>query len=98
MATEEIIGIKVTSDTAQATQEVQKLDKAFEATDQTVKGLRTQLKEAVANVTLMSDKFGATSKEAINAAKRAADLKDRIGDAKVLTDAFNPDAKFKAVA
>lgn len=98
MATEEIIGIKVTSDTAQATQEVQKLDKAFEETDQTVKGLRTQLKEAVANVVLMSDKFGATSKEAINAAKRAAELKDRIGDAKTLTDAFNPDAKFKAVA
>ena len=30
---EEIIGIKVTTDTAQATQDVQKLDKAFEATD-----------------------------------------------------------------
>jgi hypothetical protein len=95
---DEIIGIKVTTDAAQATQEVQKLDTAFEATDQTVKGLRTQLKEAVANVALMADKFGATSKEAINAAKRAADLKDRIGDAKALTDAFNPDAKFKAVA
>jgi hypothetical protein len=95
---DEIIGIKITTDAAQATQDVQKLDTAFEATDQTVKGLRTQLKEAVANVALMADKFGATSKEAINAAKRAADLKDRIGDAKALTDAFNPDAKFKAVA
>jgi hypothetical protein len=95
---DEIIGIKITTDAAQATQDVQKLDTAFEATDQTVKGLRTQLKEAVANVALMADKFGATSKEAINAAKRAADLKDRIGDAKSLTDAFNPDAKFKAVA
>jgi myosin heavy subunit len=98
MAAEEIIPIKVTTDTAQATQDVQKLDKAFEETEQSVKGLRTQLREAVANVTLMSDKFGATSKEAINAAKRAAELKDRIGDAKALTDAFNPDAKFKAVA
>lgn len=98
MAAEEIIPIKVTTDASQATQEVQKLDKAFEETDNTVKGLRTQLKEAVANVVLMSDKFGATSKEAINAAKRAAELKDRIGDAKTLTDAFNPDAKFKAVA
>jgi len=95
---DEIIGIKITTDAAQATQDVQKLDNAFEATDQTVKGLRTQLKEAVANVALMADKFGATSKEAINAAKRAAELKDRIGDAKALTDAFNPDAKFKAVA
>lgn len=95
---EEIIGIKVTTDTAQATQEVQKLDKAFEDTDNSVKGLRTQLREATANVAIMADKFGATSKEAINAAKRAAELKDRIGDAKALTDAFNPDAKFKAVA
>jgi hypothetical protein len=95
---EEIIGIKVTTDAAQATQEVKKLDSAFEATDQTVKGLRTQLREATANVALMADKFGDTSREAINAAKRAAELKDRIGDAKALTDAFNPDAKFKAVA
>jgi hypothetical protein len=95
---EEIIGIKVTTDTAQATQDVQKLDKAFEDTDKSVKSLRTQLKEAQAEVGLMADKFGATSKEAINAAKKAADLKDRIGDAKALTDAFNPDAKFKAVA
>jgi len=98
MAAEEIVGIKVTTDTAQATQEVQKLDKAFEKTDESVKGLRTQLKEATANVAIMADKFGATSKEAVTAAKRAAELKDRIGDAKALTDAFNPDAKFKAVA
>lgn len=95
---DEIIGIKVTTDTAQATQDVQKLDKAFEATDESVKSLRTQLKEATANVAIMADKFGATSKEAVTAAKRAAELKDRIGDAKALTDAFNPDAKFKAVA
>jgi len=95
---DEIIGIKVTTDAAQATQDVQKLDKAFEATDESVKSLRTQLKEATANVAIMADKFGATSKEAVTAAKRAAELKDRIGDAKALTDAFNPDAKFKAVA
>jgi hypothetical protein len=95
---EEIIGIKIITDAAQATQDVQNLDKAFSDTDTSVKSLRTQLKEAQAQVGLMADKFGATSKEAIEAAKRAADLKDRIGDAKALTDAFNPDAKFKAVA
>lgn len=95
---DEIIGIKITTDAAQATKDVQNLDKAFESTDNSVKSLRTQLKEAQAQVGLMADKFGATSKEAIEAAKRAADLKDRIGDAKALTDAFNPDAKFKAVA
>ncbi len=59
--------------------------------------LKKQLREAQAEVGALSDKFGATSKEAIEAAKRAADLKDRIGDAKALTDAFNPDAKFKAL-
>jgi hypothetical protein len=95
---EEVIGFKITSDASKATEDVQKLDKAFEETDKSVKSLRTQLKEAQAEVGLMADKFGATSKEAINAAKKAADLKDRIGDAKALTDAFNPDAKFKAVA
>ena len=59
--------------------------------------LKSQLKEAQAEVTALSDKFGATSKEAIEAAKRAGELKDKIGDAKALTDAFNPDAKFKAL-
>lgn len=59
--------------------------------------LKKQLREAQAEVTALSEKFGATSKEAIEAAKRAAELRDRIGDAKALTEAFNPDAKFKAL-
>ena len=74
------------------------LDTALTSTSDSVKSLRAQLKEATAAVAIMSEKFGAGSKEAINAAKSAAELKDRIGDAKLLTDAFNPDAKFKAVA
>ena len=60
--------------------------------------LKSQLKQAQAEVQNLADKFGATSAQAIEAAKRAADLKDRIGDAKSLTDAFNPDAKFKALS
>lgn len=59
--------------------------------------LKSQLREAQNEVQQLSEKFGATSKEAINAAKRAAELKDAIGDAKALTDAFNPDAKFTAL-
>jgi len=65
--------------------------------NESVKSLKTQLKEAQANVAELSEKFGATSKEAVEAAKSAASLKDRIGDAKSLTDAFNPDAKFKSL-
>jgi hypothetical protein len=69
-------------------------------TDQAAKSvgsLKSQLRQAQAEVASLADKFGATSKEAIEAAKRAAELKDRIGDAKALTEAFNPDAKFKAL-
>jgi len=56
--------------------------------------LKSQLREAQAEVAKMADQFGATSEEASKAAKKAAELKDRIGDAKNLTDAFNPEAKF----
>lgn len=59
--------------------------------------LKSQLREAQAEVAAMSEKFGATSTEAMNAAKAAGRLKDTIGDAKQLTDSFNPDAKFKAL-
>ena len=65
--------------------------------DQAVGSLRSQLRQAQADVAELSNKFGATSQAAIDAAKKAGELKDRIGDAKALTDAFNPDAKFKAL-
>jgi hypothetical protein len=65
---------------------------------ESVGSLKKQLREAQNEVTALSDKFGATSKEAIEAAKRAAELRDRIGDARALTEAFNPDAKFKALS
>jgi hypothetical protein len=66
-------------------------------TDQAIGSLKAQLREATAEVTKLSEQFGASSKEAVTAAKRAAELKDQIGDAKSLIDAFNPDAKFKAL-
>lgn len=66
--------------------------------DEAVGSLRSQLRAAQAEVAELSSKFGATSQEAIQAAKRAGELKDQIGDAKALTDAFNPDAKFKALS
>jgi hypothetical protein len=66
--------------------------------DEAVGSLRSQLRAAQADVAELSAKFGATSQQAVEAAKRAGELKDRIGDAKSLTDAFNPDAKFKALS
>lgn len=81
---EETIGLKVKVDTSGA--------------DASMGSLKKQLREAQNDVVALSDKFGATSKEAINAAKKAAELRDRIGDARALTEAFNPDAKFKALS
>ena len=66
--------------------------------DEAVGSLRSQLRQAQADVAELSAKFGATSQQAIEAARRAGELKDRISDAKALTDAFNPDAKFKALS
>jgi len=65
--------------------------------DTPIKSIREQIRQATKDVVEFSSKFGATSKEAIEAAKKVSELRDRIGDAKSLSDAFNPDAKFKAL-
>jgi DNA repair exonuclease SbcCD ATPase subunit len=96
MAVKQVIEIDV--DALNAMGGIDNLTKAIETTDGAVKSLKAQLRDAQNEVNTLSDKFGATSKEAVNAAKRAAELKDQIGDAKALTDAFNPDAKFNALS
>lgn len=65
--------------------------------ENSVKSLKAQLREAQMEVIKLSEQFGATSVQAREAAKKAAELKDAIGDAKALTDAFNPDRKFNAL-
>jgi hypothetical protein len=62
-----------------------------------VKSFKAQLREANGELVSMAEKFGATSTEAINAAKKVAGLKDAIGDAKALAETFNPDKKFVAL-
>jgi len=66
--------------------------------EKSVGSIKQQLRDAQKELIAMSDKFGATSREAVNAAKKVGELKDKIGDAKTLSDAFNPDAKFKGFA
>lgn len=63
-----------------------------------MKEFKQQLKDAQGEVLAMTEKFGQTSIEAQTAAKRVAELKDRIGDANKLADAFNPDQKFRALS
>jgi hypothetical protein len=95
---DEIIGIKITTDAAQATQDVQKLDKAFSDTDKSVKSIRAQLKEANMELIKAQEIYGDYSKEALTAAKRVAELKDRVQEAKETADLFDPGKKFQVFA
>jgi len=74
------------------------ISKGNSKASESFKPLKAQYREAQSLVAELSAKFGATSEQAIQAAKRAGELKDAIGDAKALTDAFNPDAKFNALS
>jgi hypothetical protein len=56
--------------------------------------LRKAYKEALNDLLRLQNTAGATADEIAEAAKRAAELRDRIGDAKSTIDAFNPDKKF----
>ena len=65
--------------------------------EESVKSFKTRLRESNQELFAMTEKFGATSVEAQNAAKKVANLKDAIGDAKQLSETFNPDKKFVAL-
>lgn len=90
--------IEISLNSQGATSGINNITNSIEQTDKATQSLRSQLRQAQADVGELSEKFGATSREAIEAAKRAGQLKDAIGDAKSLTDAFNPDAKFSALS
>jgi hypothetical protein len=82
MATTTEVGVKITVDGSEATK--------------SVGSIKSQLKEATAELIAMREKFGDTSDEAVAAAKKVGKLKDSIGDAKEMADSFSPDQKFKA--
>jgi hypothetical protein len=82
MATTTEVGVKITVDGSEATK--------------SVGSIKSQLKEATAELIAMREKFGDTSDEAVAAAKKVGKLKDSISDAKDMADAFSPDQKFKA--
>jgi hypothetical protein len=96
MAIKKVVEIDV--DVVRANGGLENFTQNFKKSEEAAKSLRTQLREAQAEVATLSEKFGDTSREAVEAAERAAELRDRIGDARNLTEAFNPDAKFKALS
>ena len=79
---DQVVGLKITADGSEAVSSVGNIKKA--------------LREAQADAVNLAVKFGETSKEAFNAAKKVALLKDQISDTKDRVELFNPGAKFAA--
>jgi len=63
---------------------------------ESVKSLKAQIREATQEATALAQKFGEFSPQAINAAKRVAQLKDEMQDFQEMVQALNPD-KFEAI-
>jgi len=61
-----------------------------------VGNIRRELKEANAELIAAQREFGQYSKEAVAAAKRVAELKDAVADAREAADLFDPGKKFQA--
>ena len=59
--------------------------------------IKKELREANGELLKAQTLYGDYSAEAVKAAKKVAELRDRIGDARTMTESFNPDAKFKAL-
>lgn len=96
MAITKTIEIEVNS--SQASQSIDSLTNALEVNDQAVKSLKQQYKEAALEVQKLADEFGVTSKQATDAAKRAAELKDKIEDSNDAIAAFKGEGAFNATA
>jgi hypothetical protein len=60
--------------------------------------MRKAIKEATSELIAMQEQFGKTSPQAIAAAQRIAQLKDRIQDAREQADLFDPGKRFQAFA
>jgi hypothetical protein len=66
--------------------------------EEPLKSLRTQLKEAKADLDrLIEASDGKITPELISAAQRAGELSDRMGDLNATVEAFNPDTQFKSL-
>lgn len=63
----------------------------------TMKEFKQEVRDAEANLLNMQEKFGATSKQALDAAKKVALLKDNIKDASETARLFDPGNRFQVL-
>lgn len=61
-------------------------------------GLKQQLKEATDQAKALQERFGATSAEAVNAAKKVATIKDQIDNSNKAFQLFDPGKRFENIA
>lgn len=80
----EVVGLKVQVDGSEATQAIGSIKK--------------QLREANIELIKAQESFGVYSKEAINAGKKVAELKDTIKEASEFSNLFDPGQKFQVFA
>jgi hypothetical protein len=75
-----------------------KVSEVGEQSKKSVGSLKSQIKEANLELIKAQEQFGDYSKEAINAAKKVAALKDKVKEAAETADLFNPEKKFQVFA
>lgn len=81
-----------------ANKNIDQLTNSIEQNTEATKTLKQQYKEAVLEVQKLAEEFGATSKQVVEASKRAAELKDKIEDANDSIQAFKGEGAFNATA
>jgi len=106
------INLKYTTNADDTAKEVVKLDDAQESVTRSTqantkatkentesqKSFKQQIREATQDLLKISQKYGESSQQAVEAAKKVAQLKDQMGFANDLVEGFNPDRKFQSMA
>jgi hypothetical protein len=87
---------KLGNSVEKVTDSQQENTKETKANENAYKSFKTQIREAQQELLKLSQTYGEASKEAVEAAKRVADLRDQMGMASQLVEGFNPDRKFQA--
>jgi len=74
------------------------VDESAQKASESSKSLKAQIKEATIALIQSQEKFGDYSREALNAARTVAQLRDRMAEATETAELFDPGKKFQAVA
>lgn len=86
------------NDTNQYGKALNDVDNSTDKLTQSNKSLKSQIKEATIELIKAQEEFGDYSKQALDAAKNVATLKDKIAEASETANLFDPGKKFQVVA